>query len=130
MSDWDDGREPPKPSIGTLVERLSEQATRLVRSEIALAKTELTKKLTHAGIAIGLFVAAGVLALYGLGWLFFAAYAGIAEALAPWLAALILGVAILIVVAVLALVGKKQLSRGVPRRPRRPSRASRTTSRR
>src|SRR5690606_40776122 len=38
MSDWIDGRIPPeeqKPTVGQLVERLSEQATRLVRSEIA-----------------------------------------------------------------------------------------------
>ncbi|ROS76535.1 phage holin family protein [Cellulomonas sp. PhB143] len=117
MSDWDDGREPPKPSIGKLVERLSEQATRLVRAEIELAKTELKTKVAHAGIGIGLFVVAGVLALYGLGWLFYAAFEGIAVALAPWLSALLLGVAILVVVAVLALVGKSQLQRGMPPTP-------------
>ncbi|GII98501.1 putative superfamily III holin-X [Sediminihabitans luteus] len=117
MSDWDDGHEPPRPSIGQLVEKLTEQTTRLVRSEIALVKAELTTKLTHAGIAIGLFVVAGVLALYALGWLLYAAFAGLAEAFAPWLAALILGVALLVVIAIMALVGKAQLKRGMPPTP-------------
>ncbi|WP_265520271.1 phage holin family protein [Oerskovia flava] len=120
MSDWDDGRTPPttdKPTIGRLVEQLSEQATRLVRSEIALAKTELTTKATRAGLAIGLFVAAAVLLLYALGFLLHAAMSGLATALPLWLAGLIVGVALVLVAVVLGLVGRSQLKKGIPPTP-------------
>ncbi|SDS91816.1 phage holin family protein [Paraoerskovia marina] len=117
MSDWDDGTEPPKPTIGKLVEQLTEQTTRLIKAEIALAKHELTTKATNAGIGIALFVVAGVLALYALGWLLFSAYAGLAVAMPEWLAALVLGVVLLLIIAVLALVGKTRLQKGLPPKP-------------
>lgn len=122
MSDWDDGRNAPgdqKPSVGQLVERLSEQATRLVRSEIALAKAELTTKMQHAGVGIGLFAVAAVIVLYAIGVLIFAAVAGIAEALPWWLSALIVGVAMFLLAGGLAFVGVRQLKRGVPPVPAR-----------
>ena len=117
MSDWIDGRIPPeeqKPTVGQLVERLSEQATRLVRSEIALAKAELTTKAKHAGIGIGLLVVGGVLVLYGLGFLLHSAMEGLATAMPLWLAALIVGLVLVLVAGTLAFVGVKQLQRGVP----------------
>lgn len=117
MSDWDDGTEPPKPTIGKLVEQLTEQTTRLIRAEIALAKHELTTKATRAGIAIGLFVGAGVLALYALGWLLYSAFAGLAVAMPEWLAALLLGVILLIIIAIMALVGRANLKKGLPPKP-------------
>ena len=40
-------------STSELVQRASEQITRLVRDEIALAKAELTEKGKHAGIGVG-----------------------------------------------------------------------------
>lgn len=44
-------------STGELVSRLSEQTSRLVRDEVALAKVEMTEKAKHAGIGTGLFSA-------------------------------------------------------------------------
>ena len=44
-------------TIGTLVGRLSEQISRLVRAEIASAKTELTTKAKGIGIGAGLIAA-------------------------------------------------------------------------
>ncbi|MBD8078820.1 phage holin family protein [Cellulosimicrobium arenosum] len=117
MSDWVDGRIPPeeqKPTVGQLVERLSEQATRLVRSEIALAKDELTTKAKHAGIGIGMLVVGGVLVLYGIGFLFQSAVEGLATVWPVWLAALAVGAVIVLLAALLAFVGIKQLKRGVP----------------
>ena len=49
------------------MQRASEQISRLVRDELALAKAELTEKGKHAGIGVGLFGGGGVLALYGVG---------------------------------------------------------------
>jgi len=57
-------------STSELVQRASEQISRLVKDEIALAKAELAEKGKHAGIGVGLFGGGGVLALYGVGALF------------------------------------------------------------
>ena len=113
---------PPTPehaSIGQLVSTLTEQAARLVRAEIDLAKAELQIRAQNAAIGIGLFVVAGVLSLYGLGWLLNSAALGLANVLPAWLAALIVGVVLLALTATLALVGKRALSRGMPPTPER-----------
>lgn len=108
-----------RPSIGELVSNLSEKLSSLIRSEIQLAKTELTTKVKHAGIGIGLFVGAAVLALYAFGVLLASAVLGLANVVSPWLAALIVGLVLVVVAVVLALVGKKQVSQGVPPTPER-----------
>jgi high-affinity Fe2+/Pb2+ permease len=104
-------------TIGTLVGRLSEQISRLVRAEIASAKTELTTKAKGIGIGAGLIAAGLVFALYALGVLLYAAVAGIANALPLWLSALIVGVALLLVTGILVGVGAKLLKKGTPPKP-------------
>ena len=108
------GRTDPRPSIGELVSSLSEQMSQLIRNEIRLAKAEMKQKATQAGIGIGLFVVAGVLAFFGLGTLVATAVLGLANAVAPWLAALIVALVLFVIAAVLALIGKSALGRGVP----------------
>lgn len=113
---------PPDPehlSIGQLVSRLTEQAARLVRAEIDLAKAELQLRAQNAAIGIGMFVVAGVLSLYGLGWLLNSAALGLANVMPAWLAALIVGVVLLALTATLALLGNRALSRGMPPTPER-----------
>jgi uncharacterized membrane protein YqjE len=119
-----DLREPraetnPYTSLSTaeLIRHLSEEVSRLVRDEIRLATLELTRKGRRAGLGAGLFGGAGVVALYGGGALVAALILLIAQALAPWVAALIVGVVLLIVAAVLALVGKRQVAKATPPLP-------------
>ena len=104
-------------SLGQLVSDLSEQAARLVRAEIDLAKAELAEKAKQAGIGGGLLIAAGFLALYGFGAAIATAIIGLSNAVAPWLAALIVTVAIFLVVGLLALLGVRRLKRGMPPTP-------------
>lgn len=104
-------------TIGTLVGRLSEQLSRLVRAEVASAKAELSAKAKSLGIGIALVVVGGVLALYALGFLLYAGVAGLSNVVPVWLAALIVGVALLVLTAVLALVGLKLLKKGTPPSP-------------
>lgn len=104
-------------SIGQLVSRVTEQLARLVRAEIDLAKAEMQIRAQNAAIGIGMFVVAGVLSLYGLGWLLNSAALGLANVVAPWLAALIVGVVLMALTATLALIGKRSLSRGLPPTP-------------
>ncbi|WP_248960135.1 phage holin family protein [Sphaerisporangium perillae] len=109
----------PYASLSTaeLVKHLSEDVSRLVKDEIRLATLELTRKGRKAGLGAGLFGGAGVIALYGGGALVAALILLVAQVLTPWIAALIVGVVLLIVAAVLALVGKRQVARATPPLP-------------
>jgi hypothetical protein len=104
-------------STAELVQQASEQVSRLVRDELALAKSELADKGRHAGVGAGLFGGSGLVALYALGALILAAIAGLAEAVPAWLSALIVGVALLLIAAVLALLGRRQVRQAVPPMP-------------
>ncbi|GAB3180834.1 putative superfamily III holin-X [Micromonospora palomenae] len=103
-----------EPSTAELVQRATEQVSRLVRDELALARAELTRKGKHAGIGIGLFGGGGALAFYGLGALVVTAVLLLDLVMPAWLAALIVAVVLFLVAGVLALVGKKQVSQAVP----------------
>ncbi|GII81642.1 membrane protein [Sphaerisporangium rufum] len=113
-------------STGELVKLMSEDVSRLVRDEIRLAGLELTRKGKRAGMGAGLFGGAGVVALYGGGALVAAVILLIAQALAPWISALIVGVALLILAAVLGLVGKGQVAKATPPIPEEAIRGLKT----
>ena len=107
------------PPTGQLVSQLTEELSRLVRDEVRLAQVEVQGKAKQAGIGAGLFGAAGILALYGVGVLLAAAVLALALAVDAWLAALIVGVILLAVAGVAALIGKKRISGSVPPLPDR-----------
>jgi membrane protein len=104
-------------SVGELVHQLSEQTSTLIRQELRLATAELQEKGKHAGLGAGIFGGAGLIALYGVGALIAAAVIGLATLVAPWLAALIVGVVLLTVAGVAALLGKKQVEQATPPTP-------------
>jgi uncharacterized membrane protein YqjE len=104
-------------SVGELVQALTQQTSALVRQEMRLAQVELQEKGKRMGMGAGMFGGAGLVALYGVGALIAAAIVGLATVLEPWLAAAIVGVALLAVAGVLALTGKKQVDRGTPPLP-------------
>lgn len=108
-----------KPSLGELVQTLSEKLSQLVRDEIQLARTELTAKAKHAGLGIGLFAGAAFLAFFAFATLVATAVLGLANAVPAWLAALIVAVALLVLAGVLGMVGAKALKRGMPPTPER-----------
>ncbi|GAA0574580.1 phage holin family protein [Paractinoplanes ferrugineus] len=117
MSDVLDGRPVSEQSTAELVQRASEQVSRLVRDEIALAKAELAEKGKHAGIGVGLFGTSGVLALYGVGAAIATLIIVFAIFLPLWLSALIWTVALFLIAGVLALIGKNQVTKAVPPEP-------------
>jgi uncharacterized membrane protein YqjE len=106
-------------SVGDLVGRLSQQTATLVRDEMRLAQAELQQKGKRAGLGAGMFGGAGLVALYGVGALVAAAILLIGTALEPWIAAVIVGAALLAVGGLLTLMGKKQIDRATPPRPER-----------
>ncbi len=101
-------------SVGQLVSQLTEQMSRLVKDEVQLAKVDLTAKGKKAGIGIGMFSGAGLLAFFGFGALVTTAILGLAYLVPAWLSALIVGVVLFAVAAVLALMGKKEVSEATP----------------
>ena len=120
MSEKDDGlRSGPEstPSIGTLIGQLSEQASRLVRAEVASAKAEMAQKAQKAGVGIGLLAVAAVMALYGLGFLLHSAMSGLDNVMPLWLAALIVGVVLVLIAGIAAMIGAKLLKKASPPSP-------------
>lgn len=114
-------------TIGQLVAQATQDVSVIVRKEIQLAKTEVTSQLGTAGKGAGMLIAAGILALYALGLLLIAASFGlVALGLSIWLSFLIVAVVLLIVVAVLALVGRRAMQRVNPRPDRAIASAQQT----
>lgn len=108
-----------EPTLGALVHQLSQQIPDLVRSEIRLAQAEVTEKGKAAGLGIGMFSAAGLLAFFGLATLIATAVIALALVVDAWLAALIVGVALLAIAGIVALVGKNKVSQATPAAPER-----------
>ena len=101
-------------STADLIRRASEQFTSLVRSELDLAKAELTTKAKRAGVGAGMFGAAGALAFYGIGAVLFCIGLALALVMPDWLAALIVAVLLFAAAGVLALLGRSQVKRAIP----------------
>jgi hypothetical protein len=107
------------PTLGALVHDLSEQTSQLVRSEVQLAKAELTQKGKEAGLGIGLFSAAGLLAFFGAAVLITTAILALALALPAWASALIIGVLLLAAAGIAAVMGKNKVAEASPPKPER-----------
>jgi uncharacterized membrane protein YqjE len=115
------GTQPPaaqEPSVSELVKHLSEQVSVLVRDELKLAQLEMTRKGKQAGLGVGMFGGSGVAAFYAVGCLLACAILAISRALEPWLAALIVGVALLVISAIAALLGRARLRKATPPVPK------------
>jgi membrane protein len=106
-------------STGQLIARFSQDLSELVRNELRLAQLEIAGKAKRAGVGVGMFGAAGVIALYGLGALIAAAILALALAVSPWSAALIVGCVLLATAGVAALLGKKRVTAASPPMPER-----------
>ncbi len=107
----------PDDSIAALITQVTEESSRLVRTELKLAQVEMTAKAKTAGVGIGAFGVAGVLALFGIGCLIVTAIFALALVLPTWAAALIVGVLVFAIAGVAALIGKKKVGEATPPMP-------------
>ena len=119
-------RDEPETSLGQLVASATKDLSALVRSEVELAKLELKDEAKHAVKGGGMFGAAAFLGLLAVILLSIAAaYALTALGLHPAWAFLIVAVVYLVGAGILALVGKKQVSKvGAPERTIRTTKDS------
>jgi len=111
-------------SVGQLVEQLSAQISALVRDEMALATAEMKRKGARAGMGVGVGSAGAVVALLGFGALVAAAVLGLATVLAAWLAALIIGAALLVLAGVVSAAGISQVRKSAPPVPEQAMRST------
>jgi hypothetical protein len=103
--------------LAELMRDLSQQSTELIRQEIELAKAELRAKGKSAGVGAGMFGAAGLIALFGVGALTACLVLALATAMDAWLAALIVAVVYLAAAGIAALVGKGKVQEATPPAP-------------
>lgn len=108
----DEGVVPPlrhERSVAGLLGDLARETTRLFRQEVALAKAEVTGKVSQMGTGAAEMVAGGFIIYAGFLALLVAAILGLAHVVAPWLAALIVGVVTLLVGAALVFKGRRDV---------------------
>ena len=103
-----------KKSLGELLGELPGLLVTLVKDEIEGLKREITSRLAKLGVGAALFVVAALLGFFALAVLIAAAVLGLATVFQPWLAALIVAGALLIIVAILVLVGVRSIKKGIP----------------
>ena len=106
-------------TLGQLVADATRDISSIMRSEVALAKAEMSADAKKAGLGAGMFATAGVFAFLALILLLIAAaYGLVAAGLAPWLAFLIVGGVLLVIGAILVLLGKTSIGKlqGKPER--------------
>lgn len=117
----------PKPpvsedrKVGELVIDVTERVTILVREEFALAKAELTEKVTNIGRGTVVGIAAGVFVLMALAMIMHAVAWGINDLLgvesAVWAGFAIEALLLLIVAAIAGFVAYKTVMKGTPPTP-------------
>jgi xanthine/uracil permease len=97
-------------SLGDLFSDLSRETTTLVRKEVQLAKAELTQSATEAARGIGMLVAGGAVAYAGLLFLLLAIVYGLIDAgWDAWLSALVVGLVVVVIGAILVLRARESL---------------------
>ena len=110
---------PEGQTLGALVHQLSQQIPELIRSEIRLAQAEVAQKGKRAGVGLGMFSVAGLIAFFALAALVTTAILGLSTVVDAWLAALVVAVVLLAAAGVVALMGKNKVAEAAPPAPER-----------
>ncbi len=106
-----------EPTLGGLVHDLSQQIPELIRSEMRLAQAEVAEKGKRAGIGVGMFSAAGLLAFFAVGTLVATAVIGLSYAMPAWAAGLVVAALLLVGAAVVGLAGRNKVAEAAPAKP-------------
>jgi xanthine/uracil permease len=88
-----------------LFTELTREMTSLLRHEVALARAEISEKMHKAGTGLGSLIFGAMVAYAGLLVLLASAVLALSNTIAPWLAALLVGL-------VVALIGMGLLAKG------------------
>jgi hypothetical protein len=110
---------PDDRPLSELVKDLGEQTQTLVRQEMELARTELTRKGRAAGMGLGMFGGAGLFGFFAFAALTACFVLALSTAMAGWLAALIVAAAYAAIAGVLAMTGRSKVEDATPPVPER-----------
>ncbi len=97
-------------SIADLIRNLATDLSTLLGKEIELAKSEIGGSVTEAKTAVGAIATGAAIAMAGLVVLLMSAVYGLSSVVEPWLAALIVGAAALLVGYLMIGSAKKKMS--------------------
>jgi hypothetical protein len=103
-------RPPRGRPVSTLLSDFARETGTLISQEIALFKAELQAKFGRLGQGAGALAAGGMIAFSGWLVLLAAAVLGLSHVVAPWLAALIVGLVVLAIGGGLLLFGRSRLN--------------------
>ena len=110
---------PESQTLGALVHQLTQQVPELIRSEMRLAQAEVAEKGKRAGVGVGMFSVAGLLAFFAFGSLVATAILALSLVVDAWLAALVVALVLLAGAAVAGLVGRNKVAEAGPPAPER-----------
>jgi len=97
-------------SLGTLVSGIVEDLQGIVRGEVQLAKTELKEDAGAMGRGAGMIAGGALVGLVGFIFVMLGVTYLLNKAMQMWIAAGVVGVALLIIAAIVAMAGRNQLS--------------------
>jgi uncharacterized membrane protein YqjE len=105
--------------LGEIVAEVSEKASQLVREEVALAKAEVTDKISKLAKGAGVAAAAGVFAIFGVVMLFHTIAWLITDALnsSPWVGFAIVTGALFLFAGLAGLLAFRFIKKGSPPTP-------------
>jgi hypothetical protein len=83
----------------------------IIRSEVQLAKAEIMEELHGAAKAAAVYAAAGICAMFGLGFILWAGVYGLLYLVPLWLAVLIVGLAISVIGGIVLYIARKEVGR-------------------
>lgn len=119
QQEQDAGTIPPRPaasreqgsdSIADLIRNLATDLSALLGKEIQLAKAEVGESVSEVQTAVGAIATGAVVAIAGLVILLLSAVYGLSNVVDPWLAALIVGGAALLVGFMMVGAARKKMS--------------------
>ena len=96
-------------SLGDTVTGIIEDLQNIVRGEVQLAKTEIKEDVSKLGRAAGMIGAAAFLALVGFIFLMLGVTYLLHKSLEMWISAGIVGLALLIIGAIVGVMGKNKM---------------------
>jgi len=100
-----------EPTLGDLFSSLTEDLSTLIRKEVDLARTETTEKVTRATRSVVSMVAGGMIAYAGLIALIIAVIVGLSRFMPLWLSALIVGIVVIVIGAIMISSGRSSLAK-------------------
>ncbi len=103
-------RERTADSIPDLIRNLATDLSSLLGKEISLAKAEVRESVTEVQTAVGAIATGGAIAVAGLVILLMSGVYGLSNIVDPWLAALIVGAAALLVGYMMVRGAKEKMS--------------------